>query len=147
MFHSFSNKISSINNIFSFIDEIENIFNDVFELSNVQMLFNVGKNFLYEIKKNKFLGYTNLGIAYYVLNNKIVHACPKIKHCKFFNILVDLDGNDALVTYPIINQSDNQVLAVLQVAVILKLVKSLKNQKIMKCLFLKWSMKAFVFGF
>ena len=53
------------------------------------------------------------------------------------NILVDLDGNDALVTYPIINQSDNQVLAVLQVAVILKLVKSLKNQKIMKCLFLK----------
>ncbi len=114
--HSFSIKISSINNIFSFVDEIENIFNDVFELSNVQMLFNVGKNFLYEIKKNKFLGYTNLGIAYYVLNNKIVHACPKIKHCKFFNILVDLDGNDALVTYPIINQSDNQVLAVLQVA-------------------------------
>jgi hypothetical protein len=114
--HSFSIKISSIKDIFSFVDEIENIFNDVFELSNVQMLFNVGKNFLYEIKKNKFLGYTNLGIAYYVLNNKIVHACPKIKHCKFFNILVDLDGNDALVTYPIINQSDNQVLAVLQVA-------------------------------
>ena len=70
--HSFSIKISSIKDIFSFVDEIENIFNDVFELSNVQMLFNVGKNFLYEIKKNKFLGYTNLGIAYYVLNNKIV---------------------------------------------------------------------------
>ena len=54
MFHSFSIKISSINNIFSFIDEIENIFNDVFELSNVQMLFNVGKIFLYEIKKINF---------------------------------------------------------------------------------------------
>ena len=72
--------------------------------------------FLYEIKKEKFLGYTNLGIAYYVFNNKIVHSCPKIKNCKFFNVLVDLDGNDALVTYPIINQNDNQVLAILQVA-------------------------------
>ena len=41
------------------------------------MLFNVGKNFLYEIKKNKFLGYTNLGIAYYVLNNKIVMVVLK----------------------------------------------------------------------
>ena len=52
--HSFSIKISSINTIFSFVDEIDNIFNDVFELSNVQMLFNVGKNFLYEIKKKNF---------------------------------------------------------------------------------------------
>ena len=33
-----------------------------------------------------------------------------------FNISVDLDGNDTLVTYPIIDQSDNQFLAVLQVA-------------------------------
>jgi hypothetical protein len=93
------------------------------------MLFNVGKNFLYEIKKNKFLGYTNFEIAYYVLNNKIVHACPKIKHCKFFNILFDLDGNDALVTYPIINQRDNQVLAVLQVACNIKVIEVSEKPK------------------
>ena len=127
--HSFSIKISSLNNIFSFVDEIENCFNNIFELSTVQMLFNVGKNFLYEIKKEKFLGYTNLGIAYYVLNNKIVHACPKIKHCKFFNILVDLDGNDALITYPIINQSDNHVLAILQVACNIKVSEASEKPK------------------
>ena len=114
--HSFCIKISSIHNIIEFIEEIENCFNNIFELSTVQILFNVGMNYLYEVKKQKFLGYTNLGIAYYVFNNRVVHGCPKIKNCQFFNVLVDLDGNDALVTYPIINQNNNQVMAVLQVA-------------------------------
>ena len=114
--HSFSIKISSIHNINEFIDEVENCFNNIFELSTVQILFNVGMNYLYEVKQQKFLGYNNLGIAYYVFNNKIIHSCPKIKNCKFFNVLVDLDGNDALVTYPIINQSNNEVMAILQVA-------------------------------
>ncbi len=127
--HSFSIKISSIHNINEFIDEVENCFNNIFELSTVQILFNVGMNYLYEVKQQKFLGYNNLGIAYYVFNNKIVHSCPKIKNCKFFNVLVDLDGNDALVTYPIINQNNNQVLAILQVACNIKVSEASEKLK------------------
>ena len=132
--HSFSIKISSIHDINQFIDEVENCFNNIFELSTVQILFNVGMNYLYEVKKEKFLGYTNLGIAYYVFNNKIIHSCPKIKNCKFFNVLVDLDGNDALVTYPIINQSNNEVMAILQVACNIKVSEAsekLKNNEML----------------
>ena len=53
---------------------------------------------------------------------------------QFFNVLVDLDGNDALVTYPIINQSNNEVMAILQVACNIKVSEAsekLKNNEML----------------
>ena len=56
---------------------------------------------------NKFYGYNNLGIAYYVFNKKICHGCIKATSCQYYNVLVDIHANDSMVTYPILDENNN----------------------------------------
>ncbi len=113
--NSYSVRIHNINNIKDFIEDTEKTICSMFDLSDVQILFNLD-GFLYEFKNNKFLGYNNLGIVYYVFNQKICHGCIKATSCKYYNTLVDMKANDSMVTYPVLNHSDGNVLCVFQIA-------------------------------
>ena len=113
--NSYSVRIHNINNIKEFIEDTEKTICSMFDLSDVQILFNLD-GFLYDFKNNKFLGYNNLGIVYYVFNQKICHGCIKATSCKYYNSLVDMKANDSMVTYPVLNNSDGNVLCVFQIA-------------------------------
>ena len=113
--NSYSVRIHNINNIKEFIEDTEKTICSMFDLSDVQILFNLD-GFLYDFKNNKFLGYNNLGIVYFVFNQKICHGCIKATSCKYYNSLVDMKANDSMVTYPVLNNSDGNVLCVFQIA-------------------------------
>ena len=112
--NSYSVRIHDYCNIKNFVEDTEKTISGMFELSDSHILFNLD-GFLYEYSSNKFYGYTNLGIAYYVFNKKICHGCIKATSCQYYNVLVDMSANDSMVTYPILDLNNN-VLCILQVA-------------------------------
>ena len=112
--NSYSVQIHNIHNLKDFVNDTEKIICSMFDLSDVQILFNLN-GFLYDFKKDKFLGYNNLGIVYYVYNKKICHGCIKASSCKYYNNLVDMKANDSMVTYPVLDNNNN-VLCVFQIS-------------------------------
>ena len=112
--NSYSVRIHDYNDIKTFVEDTEKTISGMFELSDSHILFNLN-GFLYEYSSNKFYGYNNLGIAYYVFNKKICHGCIKATSCQYYNVLVDMSANDSMVTYPILDLNNN-VLCILQVA-------------------------------
>ena len=112
--NSYSVRIHDYSNIKNFVEDTEKTISGMFELSDSHILFNLD-GFLYEYSSNKFYGYNNLGIAYYVFNKKICHGCIKATSCQYYNVLVDMSANDSMVTYPILDLNNN-VLCILQVA-------------------------------
>ena len=112
--NSYSVRIHDYNDIKTFVEDTEKTISGMFELSDSHILFNLN-GFLYEYSSNKFYGYNNLGIAYYVFNKKICHGCIKATSCQYYNVLVDIHANDSMVTYPILDENNN-VLCILQIA-------------------------------
>ena len=112
--NSYSVRIHDYNDIKAFVEDTEKTISGMFELSDSHILFNLN-GFLYEYSSNKFYGYNNLGIAYYVFNKKICHGCIKATSCQYYNVLVDIHANDSMVTYPILDENNN-VLCILQIA-------------------------------
>ena len=66
-------------------------------------------------QKKNFIRKKNIEIAYYVFKNKIYHICDKINNYHYYNILIHSETKSNLITYPIIDKSNNEILIIIQV--------------------------------
>ena len=124
----FSVNLIQVKNLIDFNDLTERMLIDAFNASHVQVFFNVN-GLLYNLSENKFHKKTNIGIAYYVFQKKIYHICDKINTCSYYNILIDSQTNSNLITYPIIDKTNNEVLIIIQVGSIINMQDDGKKLK------------------
>ena len=89
-----------------FTEKTEKMLTFLFNSSNSQCLFlNKTKN-LINLKNNKIFDLTNIGIIYFVVNNKNIHYCKKVNNCKYYNELNDINARNYLLTVPILYKQE-----------------------------------------
>ena len=90
----------------------EELLINLFSSSSVRILFKNENNKLVNLLNNQIFNNSNLGIIYYVFNNKRYYGCRKIKECKYYNSLIDIPASECLVTFPIFN--DDECVGIIQ---------------------------------
>ena len=99
-------EIFDINDGKKFTEKTENMLTFLFNSSNSQCLFlNKTKN-LINLKNNEIFNLTNIGIIYFVVNNKNIHYCKNVNRCKYYNELNDINARDYLLTVPILYKEE-----------------------------------------
>ena len=99
----YSIDLYSINNLIELTKKTEELLINLFSSSSVRILFKNENNKLDNLLNNQIFNNSNLGIIYYVFNNKQYYGCRKIKECKYYNSLIDIPASECIVTFPIFN--------------------------------------------
>lgn len=108
----YSIDLYSINNLIELTKITEELLINLFSSSSVRILFKNENNKLVNLLNNQIFNNSNLGIIYYVFNNKRYYGCRKIKECKYYNSLIDIPASECLVTFPIFN--DDECVGIIQ---------------------------------
>ena len=126
-------EINFLKNKFEFSEKTEETLLILFNCVESAFYF-VEDNMIKRYKDNKIYNYDiNIGIIGKVIKSKEILAFENTKNCVNFNLIIDLNTSDGILTFPILSKKNKIVRAVAQVPYIGKILKNGKpNENQMK---------------